>query len=302
MKKILIAVAPFLISMNMFAQKQVAITVDDLPFVMELSLSDAQESTTKFLQTFKKHNVEALAFVNEQFVLDFGTVDARIEILNQWVKAGHELGNHTFSHPSFNETSLEDYTEDFIKGEAISKKLNGKPLRYFRHPYLHTGNDSTKRFGFDDFLKNRNYEIAPVTVDSYDWYYNKVYTDALKAGNKKLAAEVGEEYVQHTLKCFDYFEKLALEVVGRPVKHIFLCHANRLNADYMEKVLARLKSEKYEFITLEEALKDEAYNRPVSIEASRGVWLHRWRLTEGKKTELKAPERSEKVTKLFEGK
>jgi peptidoglycan/xylan/chitin deacetylase (PgdA/CDA1 family) len=302
MKKILISVVPFLISMNLFAQNQVAFTVDDLPFVMERSLSDAQESTTKFLQSFKKHNVEAVAFVNEQFVLNFGTVDARIEILNQWVKAGHELGNHTFSHPSFNETSLEDYTDDFIRGEAISKKINGKPLRYFRHPYLHTGNDSVKRFGFDDFLQKRNYQIAPVTVDSYDWYYNKVYTDALKAGDQKLAKEIGEEYVEHTIKCFDYFDKLSKEVLGRSVKHIFLCHANRLNADYMDKVLTRLTAEKYEFINLEEALKDEAYSRPVSIEASRGVWLHRWRITEGKKTELEAPERSERVTKLFEGK
>ncbi len=299
MKKTLIIL---LVSINSLAQKQVAITVDDLPFVMEMSLSDAQTATTRFIQNFRKHNVEAVAFVNEQFVLNFGTVDARIEILNQWVKAGHELGNHTFSHPSFNETSLEKYTEDFIKGEAISSKLNGKPLRYFRHPYLHTGNDSIKRYGFDDFLKKRNYQIAPVTVDSYDWYYNKVYIDALKAGNRKLAEEIGEEYVEHTINCFDYFDKLSKEVLGRSVKHIFLCHANRLNADYMDKVLTRLKGEKYEFITLEDALKDEAYNRPVSIEANRGVWLHRWRLTEGKKTELKAPERSEKVTKLFDGK
>ena len=299
MKKALIIL---LFSINSFAQKQVAITVDDLPFVMEMSLSDAQTATTKFIQSFKKHNIEAVAFVNEQFVLNFGTVDARIEILNQWVKAGHELGNHTFSHPSFNETSLEKYTEDFIKGEAISSKLNGKPLRYFRHPYLHTGNDSIKRYGFDAFLKERNYEIAPVTVDSYDWYYNKVYVDALKAGNQKLAEEVGDEYVEHTIKCFNYFDKLSNEVLGRSVKHVFLCHANRLNADYLDKVLTRLKKEKYEFITLEEALKDEAYDLPVSIEISRGVWLHRWRITQKKKTSLKAPEISEKVTKLFEGK
>lgn len=302
MKKTVVLFLIFSSSLSLLAQKQVAFTVDDLPFVMEMSLEDAQKSTDNLMKHFKSYNVEAVGFVNEHFILRFGSVDARTKLLEEWVKSGHELGNHTFSHPSFNETSLEDYTEDFIKGEAISTKLYGKPLRYFRHPYLHTGNDSTKIFGFDDFIKKRNYKIAPVTIDSYDWYYNKVYVDALKAGDTQLAQEIGEEYLEHTLKCFEYFEKLTLEVVGRPMKHIFLCHVNRLNADYMGKILSALKSQQYHFINLEEALKDEAYQKPVSIEANRGVWLHRWRLTDKINSALKAPLRSEKVTRLFEGK
>jgi hypothetical protein len=36
------------------AQKQIAITIDDLPFVGELSLKHAQESTTKLLSKIKQ--------------------------------------------------------------------------------------------------------------------------------------------------------------------------------------------------------------------------------------------------------
>lgn len=295
----------FLFSFSAFGQKQVAFTVDDLPFVLELSNKDSQKATDRLLSSFGKHNVKAVGFVNEHFILNFGEVDANISILEKWLKSGHELGNHTFSHPSFHEVSLEEYTLDFLKGEAISKKLSEKynqPVRYFRHPYLHTGQDSVKRFGFDAFLKKQNYEVAPVTVDSYDWYFNKVYVDALKAGNDKLAKEIGEEYLQHTVKCFDYFDKLAIEVVERPISHIFLCHASMLNADFMDKILVELKANGYSFISVEEALKDAVYKRPVSIPANRGSWIHRWRMTDGKKSELKYPELPEKIVKLFEGK
>lgn len=294
-----------LISFSACAQKEVAFTVDDLPFVMELSNQDSQKATDRLLNSFGKHDIKAVGFVNEHFILKFGEVDANISILEKWLKNGHELGNHTFSHPSFHEVSLDEYTLDVLKGEAISKKLSEKynqPVRYFRHPYLHTGQDSTKRFGFDEFLKKHNYEVAPVTVDSYDWYFNKVYVDALKAGNEKLAKEVGEAYVKHTLSSFDYYENLGKEITGKSIKHIFLCHANRLNADFMDKILVALKADGYSFISVEDALKDDVYERPVSIPANRGSWIHRWRMTEGKKSELKYPELPEKIVKLFEGK
>ncbi len=294
-----------LISSNIIAQKNVAFTVDYLPFVMELSIEDSEKSTNQLLKSFEKHKVEAVGFVNERFILNFGTVDERINLLDTWLKNGHELGNHTFSHPSFNETSLEEYSINVLKGEAISKKLSkayGKPYRYFRHPFLHTGQDSLKRTGFDQFLKKNGYTVAPVTVDSYDWYFNKVYVDALKAGDTQLATEIGEAYVKHTEACFEYYEKLAVEVVGRSISQIFLCHANKLNATYLDKVMENLKGNGYTFVPVQEALKDNVYLKPVSIEANRGSWLHRWRLTAGIKTTLKAPELPEKIVKLFEGK
>ena len=83
------------------AQKQIAITVDDLPFVQELSLKHAQESTTKLLSKMKQQNLKTVGFVNENSVYKFGEIDERIALLDAWLVNGQQLGNHTFSHPSF---------------------------------------------------------------------------------------------------------------------------------------------------------------------------------------------------------
>ena len=89
-----------------------------------------------------------------------------------WLDAGFELGNHTFGHTSLNRTSLKEFEDSVIQGEAVTKLLlaqHNKQLRYFRHPYLHTGRDLQTRREAEAFLVARGYRIAPVTMDGWDW-------------------------------------------------------------------------------------------------------------------------------------
>ena len=50
-----------------------------------------------------------------------------IKILKLWIKYGHLLGNHTYSHLSLSDTELEIFKKDVIKGTKISTKL----IQYF---------------------------------------------------------------------------------------------------------------------------------------------------------------------------
>ena len=273
------------------AQKQIAITVDDLPFVQNLSLKHAQESTAILLNKMKQQNLKTVGFVNENSVYKLGEIDERVAMLEAWMTNGQQLGNHTFSHPSFSKLSLEDFKVETLKGEVITEKIKqkyGQTERYFRYPFLHTGSDSLKKYGFQAFLKEKGYQNAPVTIDADDWLFNKVYMDAMRANNKILMKSVAEKYLKHTENYFEYYEKLTQEVVGHPIKHIFLCHANALNTDYFNELIGLMRKRGYTFITLKEALKDDIYERSERVITSNGFsWLHRWRMTDKKKTSLK---------------
>ncbi len=283
----------WLVSVGVRAQQQIAVTFDDLPFVSELSLVHAQQSTARLLAKLPANTVPVVGFVNEGFALRLGEVDARIALLDAWLKNGHQLGNHTFSHPSLNDVSLEDYTINFIKGEVITTRLTERypaSTRYFRYPFLHAGPDSLKRYGFAAYLRERGYTNAPVTIEADDWLYNGAYMKAMRANDKALMQRIGAEYLSHTDAYADYYEKLTLEVAGRPIKHILLCHANALNADYFDQVVALLKRRGYTFITLAAALTDPIYQHPDSYVGEGGFsWLHRWRITDKKQTALKEP-------------
>ncbi len=296
----------FLFISSANAQNQIAITIDDLPFVQELSLKHAEESTDKLLTKIKKNNIQAVGFVNEKSVIRLGEIDNRVAILERWLFNGNQLGNHTFSHPSLNSTSLEDFTTELFKGEVITSELNKKyreTKKYFRYPFLQTGPDSLKKYGFEKVLVGQGYINAPVTIEADDWYFNKVYMDAMRAGNKDLMKSIAEKYLKHNSDYFDYYLKLTQEVIGRPIKHIFLCHANALNADYFDELCKVMTDKGFTFISLEEALKDEVYRHKDTVLTKGGFpWLHRWRITDNKKTTLKEVQIPADIQALYEKK
>jgi peptidoglycan/xylan/chitin deacetylase (PgdA/CDA1 family) len=296
----------FFLVLNANAQNQIAITIDDLPFVQELSLKHAEESTDKLLAKIKKNNVKAVGFVNEKFAIRLGEIDDRVAMLERWLFNGNQLGNHTFSHPSFNDISVEDFKTELLKGEVITSELNKKykeTKKYFRYPFLQTGPDSLKKYGFEKVLIEQGYINAPVTIEADDWYFNKVYMDAMRAGNKDLMRSIAEKYIKHNGDYFDYYLKLTQEVIGRPIKHIFLCHANALNADYFDELCKVMTDKGFTFISLDEALTDEVYQHKETVLTKGGFpWLHRWRMTDNKKTTLKEIEIPADIKALYEKK
>ena len=81
-----------------------------------------------------------VGFVNESLLYVQDETDARIAVLKMWTDAGVELGNHTFSHLGFKDATLQEFEDEFVRGEAVTKKLlqpNG--IRYFRHPFPANG-------------------------------------------------------------------------------------------------------------------------------------------------------------------
>ncbi len=263
---------------------QIAITFDDLPFVNEISLQNSRENTEKLMAFLKKYQVPAIGFVNESGLYRKpGEVDERINLLEMWLSHGHEIGNHTYSHPSFNTTSLEAYKADFLKGENVSSGLTkkyGSSLRYFRHPFLQTGSDSLKKYGFNRFLASEGYQIAPVTIDNEDYIFNKVYRDAYLANDQSKMERTVAAYLKYLEELFDYFEKLAFLLENRPIKHVFLCHANLLNCRHFNRVLSLMKDRQYTFVKLEEVLKDPVYQGDEKYVGKGGFsWLHRWKIT-----------------------
>jgi len=87
--------------------------------------------------------VPAIGFVNERKLQPGGSVDPRrVALLQQWLDAGLELGNHTFSHTDLHRASVQVFQRDVLEGEKVTRRLlaaKGNTPRYFRHPFLHTG-------------------------------------------------------------------------------------------------------------------------------------------------------------------
>lgn len=261
-------------------QREVAVTIDDLP-ATQGDYASYKYITDKLLAKLKAEKIPAIGFVNEKKLGAGKDQEKYAVLLKRWLDDGHELGNHTFTHVYIDRVTFEQYTADLIRGENVTKKLlaeRGKTLKYFRHPQLRTGPTEEYRRKLNDLLARRGYTVAPVTIDNNDFLFAEAFLRAKAKNDKDLQAKIGAAYIEYMSQIFEHFENLSREFLGREVRQTLLLHASELNADYFDKLAQMLKNRGYKFITLEEALKDEAYKLP-EAQSKRGLsWIHRWML------------------------
>jgi len=268
--------------------RTMAITIDDLPYVsggLSNELVKAQRATTEILRVLRKHNAPAVGFVNEGHLTVNGEVRARTELLRQWVKAGMVLGNHTYSHPDFNRLSIEQFEDEIVKGERVTRQLmrSRQPYQlYFRHPMTHTGDTQAKKEAIEAFLRARGYKVTPHTIENSDFIFNVGYVRALAHKDEALAKRIRETYLDFTIAATEFAERVSPQIFGREIPQTLLLHANDLNADYLDELLTRFESRGYHFITLDEAMKDPAYlTKDTSVSSYGPTWLWRWMKSKG---------------------
>lgn len=259
--------------------RRVAVTIDDGPVVGEMSdLGNFQRITNGLVGSFQVEKVPVTIFVNERQLNVRGQRDARAAVLDQWLDAGFEIGNHTYSHRSANNVTLREFQDDVVQGEVVTRALlaaRGRELVWFRYPYLHSGITPEIHEAIVAFLEARRYRVAPVTVDYADYTFAGAYARELRAGNVDTAEKVKLAYLEQVDVGFDYAERASVEVFGYEVPQILLIHCNELNSISLRESLARMRQRGYTFITLDEAMRDPAYARPDTFAGPGGSWLSR---------------------------
>ena len=282
--------------------RSVAITLDDGPVVNEMKdLENFQRIAGRLREALVAEKVPSTIFINERQLQVPGQRDARAEVLAQWLDAGYDLGNHTYSHPSLNKVTLWQFEDDLIRGEVVMRSLldeRGRKLVWFRYPFLDSGPDAGVHQAFVDFLEQRHYRVAHITVDYKDYSFAGVYTRQLRAGNAEVAEKIKQAYVDQVDLGFEYAEKASVEIFGYELPQILLIHCNELNSVALQESLQRMRKRGYSFVTLEEATKDPAYLRPDTFTGDGGSWLDRSAKAMGKKITVRGPRMPQWITDL----
>jgi peptidoglycan/xylan/chitin deacetylase (PgdA/CDA1 family) len=233
-----------------------------------------------------------------------GEVDARIALLQEWVDAGMILGNHTFSHPDFNTLTIQQFQDEIIKGEVVTRRLMQlhQPYQlYFRHPQTHTGDTQAKKEAIEGFLAARGYRVTPHTIDNEDFIFNVCYVHALSNKDAATAKRLRDAYLDFSIAATNFAEHIAPQIFGREVTQTLLIHANTINADCLDQLLSRFAARGYSFVTLDEAMNDPAYQvKDTYITKFGPTWLWRWMKSKGMEVSFKDdPEPPEWVMDLF---
>ena len=232
-----------------------SITMDDF-YWQTPTKQTAQERNQSILDTFSKHSIKAAAFVVGRNV---EAQDGK-DIVAAWDKAGHLIGNHTYSHRDFNapQADVKTYSEDILRAEALLKDYP-RFRKYLRFPMLKEGDTTAKRDGMRAFMSENGYRNGHVTIDNSDWAIDERLTKRLKKDPNADVKPYRDFYLEHMWARAEYYDALAQKVAGRPVKHTILTHFNLLNGLFLNDVIQMLKGKGWQPIDAEEAFADSVF-------------------------------------------
>lgn len=289
--KILTAVL-ILLHINSASAMELSITVDDLPANGNISTqSTRMEIAQKILSVFKKHHITGVyGLINGNTINDTRNGYA---ILQEWIKEDQTLGNHTFHHLDLAQTESAEYIIDIQKNERILNQLmTDKDYHYFRYPFLSEGNTQEKRDTIRNYLFKKNYKIAPVTVDFFEYEWNDPYVRCLNKHDKKSIEWLKKTYLEQANNALVISHELSKMLFNRDIKNILLIHINAFTAEMLDELLTNYEKQNIKFISLKNALSDPVYQINPNIVRERAyTFLNQILLSRG----LKNPEIVEKL-------
>ena len=250
---------------------RVAFTFDDLPWNGP-GYTDAEIAglTDTLLATLTSRGVPATGLVTCR------GIRGGAPFLRRWLDAGMELGNHSTTHQDLNRTPVDAWLADVaLCDEAVSAVVEG-PVRWFRYPMLHQGDDRSVRDSVARTLAGWGYSNAHVTIDNSEWLLARAYDLAMQAGDEAEAAAIIEAYLAHLREAAAHFRAAGREKFGREVDHVLLLHANAIAARHVGDLIDGLEADGFTIASLEEVLSDPIYSRVDEYVGPVGLsWIYR---------------------------
>lgn len=181
-----------------------------------------KDNLQSILNILNKYNIKGTFFIMGGWV---NYSEDNVNKLKSIKEGGHEIGNHSYKHPSFTKIGSDRMKEELQKTDDIIEKYTGERTKLFRFP----SGDYNK----ESFLVIRKLGYIPIqwNADSVDW--------------KELGAET--EY------------KRVMKNIGPGA--IMLFHNNaKYTPENLERIIKELMAQGYEFKTVGEMIYKDDYS------------------------------------------
>ncbi len=175
-------------------------------------------SLIKILETLKKYNLRTTFFLTGKWV------EKNPDLTKRIASEGHEIYNHTYSHPHLTQTSDIEIVDEFKRTDRLITNLTGKSTRpYFRPPY------GERNSHVLEVAAKEGYQSVYWTVDALDWKESEGITSEEVKSRIYTNLKPGTIYLLH---------------IG-----------DNITGNILDEVIAHLISEGYSIVSLSEGVK-----------------------------------------------
>lgn len=123
------------------------------------------DQTPRILKTLKDYNLKTTFFLTGYWLEKYPDMVKRIS------DEGHEIGNHTYTHPHLNNLSEEGIRKEIERTHQLIKEISGQEANLFRPPFGEYSNKVIKA------IEGCGYKVIQWSIDSLDW--KEIGRDAL---------------------------------------------------------------------------------------------------------------------------
>lgn len=118
----------------------------------------AADPAPRILDTLKAYGVRATFFIQGWWA------ERHPDLVRRMVEEGHEIGNHSNTHPDFRTLTREEIVRELAETEAILQRVAGRTSKpYFRPPYSYR-NQLVREVAAEE-----GYLTVVWTIDVFDW-------------------------------------------------------------------------------------------------------------------------------------
>jgi peptidoglycan/xylan/chitin deacetylase (PgdA/CDA1 family) len=245
---VILVTALLAVSIAGHSPKRIALSIDDAPSPDTPLFTGKQRTLATIAQLKKAKSPPVGVFAIGRHVVDFGA-----DQLNAFARAGHAIGNHTFTHLPLKSCNTHQYIQDIARTDLLLKQLPGY-VQLFRYPCLDEGNPQQSH-QVQAALTQMGYTNAYVTINNFDFYMNTLVQQAVRRGQFVDFQKLKDVYVRVMLECVEFYDGLATLQKRHPLNHVLLLHANDLTALYVGDLLTALRERGWTIISIHNAYK-----------------------------------------------
>lgn len=194
---------------NRTAENCVALTFDDGPH---------PKYTKEILDILDKYNAKATFFVVGK------NAELYPEIVKEEHERGHEIGNHTYSHPNLRNISAMNFFEEITKTKEIIESITGVTPRLFRPPGGYLNNNIVD-------------EVSSIENISVLWSWRQDTRDWACTSSDIIVKNVIENLKDGDIILFHDYNA-----------------GNSPTPDALEKILKALSEKGYSFVTVSDLM------------------------------------------------
>ena len=193
-----------------------SVSRDDKKIALTIDAAWQDDKTPFILETLDRYGIKATFFLCGFWVNDYP------DMVREIAARGHEIGNHSMTHPHMNKLSSAQIRGELDAFENLINGVTGSGTKLFRVPYGEYNDNVIKT------LRENGYEVVQWNIDTVDW-------------KKERSAQTILDSVLGKLKDGS----------------IILSHNNGYKIEqYLPTLIETALAQGYEFVTVSELLLD----------------------------------------------